>query len=354
MKRIVCTILLPCLLLTACVKQQVLDRINLFIVASFDEISKDQLEITLVVPQFQAGKPAVVSDDLYTKSGHTSTKIRESLGTQMDKPLQPGKLSVVLFGSEKASSGVKKELDVLLRNTYFSRRMYLAMVEGKAKDLLKEDFSKKDDKGMFLYRLLDANTRNGALPSLNLHEFDYALVGKGLDPFLPILQYHNNRIVVSGTALFKKDKYVASLDFNQSRLMKLLLKDMNEGVYEVKLDNGTFLAVENIGSTVKYQTKNEAIMINLLMNCKIREAKGYPTSDGDLRYLNNRFKQQLIQEEAELIKIFQKNAIDPLGLGDFARSRNPNWNEDVWMRQYPMMKVDIDVQVNIMESGIIQ
>ncbi|SFJ32934.1 spore germination protein [Paenibacillus sp. UNC496MF] len=354
MKRILCTASMICLLLTACVKQQILDRINLFIVASFDEISKDQLEITLAVPQFQAGKPEVVSDELYTKSGHTSTKIRESLGTQMDKPLQPGKLSVVLFGSDKAKSGVQKELDLLLRNTYFSRRMYLAVVEGKAKDLLKEDFSKKEEKGMFLYRVLDANTRKGALPSLNLHEFEYALAGKGLDPFLPILQYRHDRIVVSGTALFKKDKYVASLDFDQSRLMKLLLKDMNDGVYEVKLDNGTFLAVENVGSTVKYQAKNEAIRINLHMNCKIREAEGNPTSDEHLRYLNNRFKQQLLQAETELIKTFQKNAVDPLGLGDFARSRDPRWNEDVWMRQYPLMKVDIDVQVNIMESGIIQ
>ncbi|MBP3967335.1 Ger(x)C family spore germination protein [Paenibacillus lignilyticus] len=352
MKRTFCVVLMICLLLTACVKQQILDRINLFIVASFDEVSRDQIEITLAVPQFQAGKPEVVSDELYSKTGRTSTGIRESIGTQMDKALQPGKLSVALFGKGKASSGIEKELDVLLRNAFFSRRMYLAVVDGMAKNLLREDFNKKDEKGMFLYHLLDANVRNGILPGQNLHEFEYALVGKGQDSFLPILQFQNDRIVVSGTALFKEDKYVATLDFNQSRLMKLLLKDMKQGIYEVKLDNGTFLAVENVGSTVKYHMKNEAIKISLSMNCKIREAVGNSTSNEQLRYLKQRFKQQLLQSANELITTLQKNAVDPLGLGDFARSRNRRWNEDDWMRKYPTMKVEVDVQVNLMESGI--
>ncbi|REE91716.1 spore germination protein [Paenibacillus taihuensis] len=347
-------VLMICVLLTACVKQQILERINLFIVAGFDEISRDQLEVTLAVPQFQAGKPETVTDQMYSRTGHTSTGIRDTIATQMDKPLQPGKLSVVIFGSAKAASGLKKELDILLRNAYFSRKIYLAVVEGKAKELLSEDFSKKDEKGMFLYQLLDSNTRKGALPGQNLHEFEYALVGKGMDSFLPILQFHNDRIAVTGTALFHKDKYVAALDLNQSRLMKLLLQDMNQGFYEVKLDNGLFLAVENVGSSVKYHLKNKAITINLSMKGKIREAEGYPTSDEHLRSLTKRFKQQLIQEETELIKTFQKNAIDPLGLGDFARSRTRHWNEEDWMRQYPMMNVDVDVQVNIMESGIRQ
>lgn len=340
------------LLLTACVKQQILDRINLFIVAAFDEIARDQLEITLAVPRFQAGKPEVVSDDLYSKTGRTSTGVREFMSTQMDKPSQPGKLSVVLFGSDKASSGIEKELDVLLRNAFFSRRMYLAVVDGKAKNLLEENFSKKEEKGMFLYHVLDANTRKGTLPSQNLHEFEYALVGKGLDPFLPMLQLQHGHVVVSGTALFKQGKYVASLDFNQSMLMKLLLKDMNRGIYEIRLENGAFLAVENVGSKVKYRMKNDAIMIRLSMNCKIREAQGYTITDEHLRTLHKRFQQQLFQAETELIRTFQKNGIDPLGLGDFARSRNRHWNEEDWMRKYPLMHVNVEVQVNMMESGI--
>ncbi|MBM7569016.1 spore germination protein [Paenibacillus sacheonensis] len=340
------------LLLSACAKQQILDKINLFIVASFDEISRDQLEITLVVPRFQAGKPEAVSDELYSKIGNTSTGIRESLRAQMDKPLQPGKLSVVLFGSDKASSGIEKELDVLLRNAFFSRGMYLAVVDGRAKNVLEANFNKKQEKGIFLYHVLDANTKNGTLPSQNLHEFEYALVGKGLDPYLPLIRNDHGRVVVSGTALFKNDKFVATLDSSQSRLMKLLLENVNEGIFEVKLDSGAFLAIENVGSTVKYHMKNEAILISLNMNCKIREAERYSTSDEHLRSLKKQFKEQLHQEETELIKTFQKKAIDPLGLGDFARSRNRHWKEEDWMRQYPTMKVDVDVHVNIMESGI--
>ena len=354
MKRTVCMMLMiltTILVSTACVQQQILDRIHLFIVASYDEVSKDQTEITLAVPKFQAGKPGIVSDELYSKTGPTSSGIREFMSTQLDKPLETGKLSVVVFGSSKASSGIAKELDVLLRNAVFSRLMSLAVVDGKGKTLLEQNFSKKEEKGIFIYHLLDSNTRNGALPSQNLHEFEYSLLGEGLDPYLPLLQIRHGRLVVAGTALFRNDKYVASLDFTQSKLMKLLLQDMNQGIFDMRLDNGAFMAVENVGSSVKYRMKNGAVAISLSMNAKIRETDGHLISDEDLRKLSQRFEKQLDQAESELIKTFQKHAIDPLGLGDFARSRDKNWQEADWMRGYPTMNVDVDVQVNLMESG---
>ncbi|NBD24619.1 Ger(x)C family spore germination protein [Paenibacillus glycinis] len=351
MKRTACVMLTICLLGTACVKQQILDRVNLFIVASYDKIANDQIEITLAVPKFQAGKPETVTDELYSKTGRTNSGIREFMSSQMDKPLQTGKLSVVLFGSDKASGGVAKELDVLLRNAVFSHRMSLAVVDGNAKNVLERNFSKKQEKGMFIDHLLDSNTRKGALPSQNLHEFEYSLLGEGLDPYLPLLQIQHDRLVVSGTALFKNDKYVASLDFSRSKLMKLLLQDMNQGIFDVRLDSGAFVAIENVGSSVKYRMKNDAVAIGLSMNGKIREADGYRISDKDLRNLNKRFERQLVQAESELVKTFQKHGVDPLGLGDFARSRNKNWNEADWMRNYPTMDVSLDVDVNIKETG---
>ncbi|WP_347880106.1 Ger(x)C family spore germination protein [Paenibacillus sp. BK720] len=352
MIRTVCMALMISLLLTSCVKQQILDRVHLFIVASFDEISKDQIELTIAVPDFELGKPEAVTDQMYSKTGRTGSEIREVMGTQIDKPLHPGKLSVVLFGRDKATSGVKKELDVLLRNAIHSRRMYLAVVDGKAKHLLEEKFSRKDEKGMYLYHLLDANTRKGTLPSQNLHEFEYARVGKGLDPYLPLLQIQHGRVSVVGTALFRDDAYVASLNYNQSKFMKMLLKDMNQGIIEVKLDNGTFLTVDNVGSSVKYHMKNDSILINLSMDCKIREAEGNPISDEVLPILKKQIEQKILQAESELIQIFQKNEIDPLGLGDFVRSRKQTWNEEEWMRQYPKMNIEVDVDVIIMETGI--
>jgi spore germination protein len=71
----------------------------------------------------------------------------------------------------------------------------------------------------------------------NIHEFKYSLVGKGMDPVLPLLKLQNDRVVISGVALFKDDKMVLSLNVKQMRLMKLLLGNVKQGTFEVKLDD---------------------------------------------------------------------------------------------------------------------
>ncbi|WP_082562418.1 Ger(x)C family spore germination protein [Paenibacillus sp. Root444D2] len=356
MSRVLFGLLAACLLLTGCVKQQILDRINLFIVSAFDESTKNQIEITLAVPKFQSGKPGSVSTELFSKVGHTSLGIRELMSMQLDRPLNPGKLSVVLYGKDMAANGLAKELDVFLRNAFFSRRMYLAVVDGSAKKLLEENFSSKEEKGMFLYNLLDTTTRKGLLPSQNLHEFEYSLIGKGMDPFLPLLKLQNGQVMISGTALFKNDKYVVSLNEKQSRLMKLLLTNMNHGTIEVKLDDESYLAVENIGSKVSYRInpdpKSPNVMINLVLNAKIRDAREVRLPKQELQRIKDSLENDLHTTGLDLIKLFKKEGIDPLGLGDFVRSKTRNWNEEEWKKVYPTMNVGLYVKVNLTETGI--
>jgi|GEM_PF-3315274 germination protein, Ger(x)C family len=356
MNRIICALLASCLLLTGCVKQQILDRVNLFIVSAFDESNNGKIELMLAVPQYPTGKPGSVSNELLSLSGYTSSAIRELLSTQLDKPLNPGKLSVVLFSNDMALHGLKDELDVLYRNAYYSRKMLLAVVDGNSQQLLKAHFSSKEEKGMYLYTLLDTNIRKGILPGQNLHEFEYALAGKGLDPYLPLLKLQHDRVMISGTALFKDDQYELSINERQSQLMKLLMKDMKQGILEVKLDENTYLALENVGSKVKYRfTKNadkDTITIELAIKAKIRDAASLPVLENELERIKTDIENNIKESEMALIELFQKHELDPLGLGDFTRGHVRNWNEKDWKKVYPAMKIGLNVKVVLTETGI--
>ncbi|RAP78474.1 Ger(x)C family spore germination protein [Paenibacillus montanisoli] len=356
MSRIFLMLAVSCLLLTGCANQQILDRITLFIVCAFDEAQNDQIEITLATTRFQTGKPGSISNQLLSKVGHTSVGIIELMNTRMDKPLNAGKLSVVLIGTDLAAKGVRNELDMVLRDAQASRRMYLAVVDGNAKEVLRKNFSSDEEKGLYLYNLLDMNERNKLVPSQNLHEFGYAYLGKGMDPYLPMLQIKDDHIYIAGLALFKDDKYVAKLNEKQMRVMKLLKENVKHGALETKLNNGTYVAVEVIGSKVRFRiekdTEGSNVSLNLRLKARIVDSKAVTLTRQMIKKIETSFEKDLIDSGTELIEKFQKEGIDPLGLGDFVRSKTRNWNEEEWKKEYSSLNVKIKVKMDIEETGI--
>ncbi|MZQ80910.1 Ger(x)C family spore germination protein [Paenibacillus sp. 5J-6] len=362
MMRFFYLLLLISFLLTGCVKQEVLEKITISFVCAFDEASDDEIEFTLAVPKFQPGKSGVVSNNLFSKVGHTTRNITELMEMQLNRPIKPGKLSVILIGKDLAAKGLADKLDVILRDAQASRKIYIAIVDGKAKDLLEADFSLNEEKGMFLYHLLDTNIRTGHLPRQNIHDFEYSYLGKGLDPFLPLLTLQqNNRVQISGLALFKGDKYIMSLNEYQMRVMKLLLGNERYGTLETKLENGPYIAVKNIASKVDYQigeesekaeTKSPKVTINLSLKAEVIDSKGIQLTTQEQQKIKESLEEDLTETGRDLLQLFKKEGIDPLGLGDFDRSKTRKWNEEAWIEEYPTMNIKLNVKVNLTEMGI--
>ncbi|NQX60635.1 Ger(x)C family spore germination protein [Paenibacillus qinlingensis] len=347
---------LICFLLTGCVKQQTLEKITISFVCALDEAPDDQIEFTIAAPKFQAGKSSSVSNILYSKVGHTTRNMAELMDMQLSRPIKPGSLSVIIIGQELAAKGLIDELDVFLRDAVASRRMYLAVVDGKAKEILKANFTSNEEKGMFLYNLLDTNVRNGLVPRQNLHDFEYSYWGQGMDPFLPVLNLQNNQVMITGLALFKHDKYLMSVNEKQMRVMNLLLRDEKYGTLEAKLDNGSYIAVKNVGSKVNYRvgkdSKSPKVTINLSLKGEIIDSKSNQLSIQEQGKIKDLFEKDLTSTGMDLIQICKKEGIDPLGLGDFVRSKTRNWNEEEWKQEYQMMNVKLIVKVTISEMGI--
>lgn len=356
MNRFFFLLLLTCFLLTGCVKQQILDKVTLSFVCALDEAPNDQIEFTIAAPKFQPSKSGSVSNMLHSKIGHTSRNITELMDMQLNRPINTGKLSVVLYGKELAAKGLADEMDVALRDAQTSRRMYLAVVDGKAKEILQANFSSNEEKGMFLFNLLDTNIRTGLVPRQSLHDFEYAYVGKGMDPFLPLLTLQNDQVLISGLALFKDDKYVMSVNEKQMRVMKLLLGNVKYGTLEAKMDNGSYIAARNIGSKVNYQvgkdTKSPKVTINLILNLEIIDSNGIHFPKQEQQRIIDRFEKDLTKTGMDLIQLFKNEDIDPLGLGDFVRSKTRNWNEEEWKQEYRTLNVSLNVKVNLTEMGI--
>ena len=116
-----------------------------------------------------------------------------------------------------------------------------------------------------------------------------------------------------------------SLDEKQMRLMKLLLGNVKHGTFEVTLDDGSFVAVEDVGSKVNYRvgqnTKNPKVTISLILNGETLDSRGTRRPKQEQQKIKDRFENDLTATGMDLIQMLKKEGIDPLGLGDFVRSK---------------------------------
>lgn len=352
---IVC-LLVNCLALAACAQKEILDEIATPIVVGYDKAEHNQFQFTVAIPIFKPDQS--VSNKIYSSASHTFKNIRELLATEIRKPYSEGKTSVGLISKDVAKEGIARILDKPLRQPRISARAYLAVVDGQVKDLLESDFSFEEEKGMFLHDLIENNIRTGDLPRTNIHQFEYSLLGKGMDPYLPLLKKQKDKVSISGLALFKDDKYAAAISLDQMRVFRLLLEEVDHGSFAVKLDEHSYAVVDNLGSKVRYHLSGSAekpkVTINFTLRGAISEFSGFTLTEQDQLNIEKSLEQQIANTGKFLLRKFQQLRIDPLGIGNFVRSQTRNWEEKKWEQQYPDMQIHLNVDVKVVETGATQ
>ena len=127
------------------------------------------------------------------------------------------------------------------------RDLYLAIVHGKAEDVVKMEPKLIKTPGVQVKELIEQNIRTN-LPDVDLHRYLYACHGKGIDPVMPLLETAGDRIRVKGIALFKRDKYIGKYIPYQDgfRYSKSLVKILSWGVMKSNGRKMIFSDINNV------------------------------------------------------------------------------------------------------------
>ena len=121
-------------LLTSCTNTKTLEKIGIITSVGYDEAEDGKIISTYSLLQVNpASSPNEinVTSESYTSKG---ARIKSNLGTP--KSLQSGQLRVALFNDELLKKGFIHLADTLARDSSISELVYLAVVEGSAKELL--------------------------------------------------------------------------------------------------------------------------------------------------------------------------------------------------------------------------
>ncbi|WP_281659433.1 Ger(x)C family spore germination protein [Halobacillus sp. Cin3] len=346
------------LLLTGCMPSKSVEESAIVQISGYDRGGeKGRIKGTVSIPQYGKSEKKTAASELYLTVDANSIKdVEKEIQKQSSKPISIGKLAVTLYSMELAQEGISDVIDVLSRDARLSRNMYLAVVDGQTQDLIENGYTQDETTSKHLQGLIENNVHHN-FPSTSLHEFLYAYFAIGMDPYLPILSKKETFVEVSGIAFFDKGKVVTTLSDAKVFTFKMMKENFSRGMQDLPFQDGTIM-LDNIGSTVDYKLtgtpENPGVDIHVKLKSEVNEMVGVEEKPSQklAKKMEDAFVEYFKTNAGEMIELFKKEGIDPLGLGHFAKTRTRHFDEKRWEDLYPDMDIQFTVDVEITEYGI--
>jgi spore germination protein len=370
-KRMVAVYLLVFFSLTGCAEPKILEEMGLVTTIGYDVGEKGLIKGTAVELKIEPDAKTdikIVETQAYSVRGLNTTANKKT-----SKRLLAGQLRVIVLGKELVNEGILHISETLTKDPSISDLTYLSVVEGEARDLLNLKDPHIPDISMHLYRLIEQNTKDEIMPSATLQEVLHRYYTEGRDPFMPILKKIDNKEVeFSGVGIFKDDRLVGEISTNQSFYLKLINDKYKAGSKELifmsespklrgrsQSEGKTVISLDTIQSNSDLKLVNKKKLefdIKVKLNARLIDIN----SDIDLTKSNNlRLFEKEVSKEMEkrvekLISYCQSKNSDVVGLGEVYRVsvRNSKLTKKKWHEMYPDANVNVNVDFNVIRSGI--
>ncbi|GAB1531334.1 MULTISPECIES: Ger(x)C family spore germination protein [Brevibacillus] len=303
------------------------------------------------------GKEKTQIELLETKSSNLFT-ILPDFNAITPSQVELGQLRSVIVGRNYAENGVETLVHTLCRDPAIGFRLQLAVAEPKALTILKG--MRHMQVPFFISDSVAQNIKTLNMPKTNLHIFLFHLYGEGRDPYLPYFVMHNDRVKLDGVALFRDDKFVHRINSKESFLLKIMVEKAKSGQipFEVTINNRKESGLlKNLHSHAVFDLNTTkpipSIMVKLTVNGQIKDySKWLQLSNPQVLHQMEKELSSYLQKEAtSFVKHLQKLGVDPVGFGDFVRSRSASWNYSHFKKIYPQIKIAVTASIKLEQTG---
>lgn len=343
-----------CFLLAGCVEKEIIDDVNIETGIGYDLKEKEEFEGTIMVPIFKPDKN--IGNFNYSATATSTRDLLQEIQRKSAQPIVTGSLEIAVFGEEMAKNGIIEVIDSFERDPSIGARVFLAVGQENAKDILTGTYGNRGN-GIHLSDLIRHNMENKNLPETNLHLFLFDFYQKGKTPYLPILKKVEPEVIeIVGIALFFGDKMVDTVPPDKMFFFKLLTDKFSMGSFKVNIDN-KHAAIKDLKSKHKIKLVKRdpyKILIEIKIEGVIREYTGEMLKPATIKKIEKNVEKQVNEEASKLITSFQEQGIDPLGLGNFVKSKTRGFDYNKWKDDYKNVIVQIKTDAVITEVGVVE
>jgi spore germination protein len=362
---------LSILLLGGCAEPKVLDRLGMITTVGYDLGKNGSILGTLVELKIDPNTPKDVV--IVESQSLTIRGILNNANKKTSRRLTSGQLRVIIYGEDMLKQGKTKIAQTLTSDPIISDMTFLAMTDGKARDLLHLNLKHIPDIGIHIFRFMEQNTKAKMMPSSTMQEVlhNHSTVGK--EPVLPIISKNDHEgIVYSGVAIFKGAKLVGKINTEQSFYLSLINDKYKSGSKDVliksnspKFKGGNERSHKTVAALDSIESRSDIKLINkdklefdfdIKLSARLLEITssidiGNPQN---MKLIEKEIEKSMKKDIEELIAYCQSKNSDVFGLGDTYRSavRHSNLTDEKWYKMYKNTKVNIKVDFTVIRTGL--
>ncbi|MBU3145108.1 Ger(x)C family spore germination protein [Clostridium sp. CF012] len=283
---------------------------------------------------------------------------REQRQLNSSKPLIIGTEKIAILSEEAANYGIKDIINILFANAKTNDSDIFSVCKGKAEDILKvkvEGYpSSADYMGGIIRNSTDYNFLSINYSLLNIY---VALDSEGENLVLPYLEIKDEKICITGMALFKGDKMDYVIPMEESKIMNMLREKKGKGILSLQEGPDKYI---NYDAKVKRKVKcnktegKYEFIIELDFKGDIINNTLYK----DMKKENESTFEELMGKKTEkmcndfLDKMKNVYKIDCLNLGMVAAAKYGRETGVDWNKEVSNADIKVNVKVEIDKMGI--
>lgn len=298
-----------------------------------------------------------------TGEGFSIRTARNNAFLHSNEMLDISQVDIFLIDEKTAKDHLYNYIDPIYRTPRNRLNGYMILTKGDMAEYFKEDHNLPTNPGNFYKGLLETSIKFSKIPDLNFQNAIRLYFEESQDLALPVISISDktNTPEMSGVGLFSKKDFTGQyLTIDQSKLLVLLNGTASSKYlqfeYEWTHENKTYPLV------VEYESKKEDRKIQ---GNKIQHTIDLKVSVEELPYhhLNNRqtvkqldaFLSKKITEDFQgMMTVLQEAKSDAVGYGKSVRAFHQElWNRGEWQDTFSKMDIDIQVNVNIVRTGLL-
>jgi len=366
-RSLVCAAAAVSLTLCGCWDQQLLKNERTVSIGGMDEAPRGMLRASVSIRDTTITESGSKdTSEVHAVVARSTQHAREKLDEEVSGSYSAAKMRVLLLGEELVRNhDIMPFLDVYYRDPKSPLSARIAVARGTAEELIRLKMVGNKTIGVYVDDLLESMELSSAVPHVNiqtLHPLD-----RGIDFSLPLLTVKKGVPAVEGVALFNRVRLTETLDMDESRVYLLLT---GLGKQKLRL---TLQPLRNKSSGYQYVTINvkkikrslKVIVaddqdIQVRLTLKLRVAIEEDPSNqlykmSVMHNLERLLSEELTDNSKEIVRKMQKAGHDGFGIARRLMAFHPKlWKRIDWKKEYPQVRFDTRVALEIVNTGITQ
>lgn len=198
------------------------------------DLSDKGLELTVEVADVSSGSAESSGESIqFTASGSDIAEAQKALERHMGKPLYWDHASVIILSRDLCRQGLDTAVTWIMSSQAVRISVPLIVSTDSAKDLLTSKLDPFKTTAFGLRSMLDNNASRGIGLALPVYQLYNRLHDQSECALLPLMMVEEDKPVLIGSAVIKRDQYIDSLSVNQTQIYSLLTHSVDSALLSI-------------------------------------------------------------------------------------------------------------------------